>query len=586
MLALVAGAAIAQDRPESILPPGFNETTPPPPADRPPPRAQPNPAAPGPAPFAPPLSPGKTDDLTGNSLADETAGTPVPVDPAAIANYELPGYARRSLDRVGIIGASDGGLPANGFGTTNGRFLALLMARLNAPLPSRWLSIALRRSLASQLDTPVGVNGADFAAERAWLLVRMGESQVARAVVQAVDSDNFTPQLREAAMQAALATGDPGLVCPVVDDALAGPHDRGWVLMAAMCAGLSGVAGEGGRQIDAARKQGVARGIDLLLADKVVGTSSKRRAVTIEWDSVTQLTAWRYGLATASGTAIPEPLFATVAPRVQFWRAQAPILDAPTRAPGAELAAAQGVLSSTALIDLFGEIDEAEEGSSAEAAVARDLRSAYAEGDRAQRIAAMARLWDEPRGARSQYARLVLTSQAAATLPPANDSEADRLVASMLSAGIDGRAARWRDLVSSGGDGWAMLTLADRFGSILGRGDVRRYGGGARGDTERKRQMYFAALAGLGRVEPSAMASLAGELGVDLTRDNSWTRAIDRAAGRGEPATVVLLAAVGMQTANWHGVSADALYRIIAAFHRVGLDAEARMIAVEALTRL
>ncbi|MBY0283844.1 MAG: hypothetical protein K2W81_07755 [Sphingomonas sp.] len=586
VLALVAGAAIAQERPESILPPGFNETTPPPPVDRAPPRAQPNPTAPGPTPLTPPLSPDESAELTDNSLADETAGTPAPVDPAALASYELPSYARRSLDRVGIIGAADGGLPANGFGTTQGRFLEVLMGRLNAPLPSRWLSIALRRTLASQLDTPVGVNGADFAAERAWLLVRMGESQVARAVVQAVDPDNFTPKLREAAMQTALATGDPGLVCPVTDGALAGPQDRAWVLMAAICAGLSGVAGEGGRQIDAARKQGVARGIDLLLADKVVGTSSKRRAVTIEWDSVSQLTAWRYGLATATATEIPEPLFATVAPRVQFWRAQAPMLDARARAGAAELAAAQGVLSSTALIDLFGEIDEAEEGSSAEAGVARDLRSAYSENDRAQRIAAMTRLWDEPRGPRGQYARLVLTSQAVGALPPASDAEADRLIASMLSAGIEGRAARWRSLVSTGGDGWAMLTLADRFGGTLGRGDVRRYGGGARGDTQRKRQMFFAALAGLGRVDPSAMESLAGDLGVDLTRDNSWTRAIDRAAGRGEPATVVLLAAVGMQTANWHGVSADALYRIIAAFHRVGLDAEARMIAVEALTRL
>jgi hypothetical protein len=586
VLALVAGAAVAQDRPESILPPGFNETTPPPPADRSPPRAQPNPAVPGPAPLAPSLVPAPTDDLTANSLADESAGTLPPVDPAALANYELPDYARRSLDRVGIVSAREGGLPANGFGATQGRFLEILMGRLNAPLPSRWLSIALRRALASQLDTPVGVNGADFAAERAWLLIRMGEAQVARAMVEAVDSDNFTPKLREAAMQAALATGDPGLVCPVTDQAMAGPHDRAWVLASAICAGLSGVAGKGSAQITAARKQGVARGIDLLLADKVVGAANKRSAVTIEWDSVTQLTAWRYGLATATGTAIPEPLFATVSSRVQCWRAQAPGLDARTRAPAAELAAALGVLSSTALIDLFGEVDEAEDGSSAVAGIARDLRSAYSEGDRAQRIAAMRRLWDEPRGARGQYARLILTAQAAAALPPAADPQADRLIASMLSAGLDRRAARWREVVTGGSDGWAMLTLADRFDALLSRGDVRSYQGGSRGDTERKRQMFFAALAGLGRIDPATMTGLANELGVDLNRDNSWTRAIDRAAARGEAASVVLIAAVGAQTPNWHGISADALYRIIAAFHRVGLDAEARMIAVEALTRL
>lgn len=587
MLALVAGAALAQERPESILPPGFNETQPPPPpVDRPPPRQQLE--APTPGLMPDPLAGAPEDGaLLTNDMVDEEAGTPPPLDPAALAYYELPSYARRSLSRVGIVGASDGGLPANGFGSSDGRFLATLMGRINAPLPSRWLSISLRRMLASQLDTPTGVNGADFAAERAWLLVRMGEAQVARALVEAVDSDNYTPKLREAAMQAALATGDPALLCPVVDQALAGPHDRAWVLIKAICAGLSGVAGQGGPQIAAARKAGAARGIDLLLAEKVVGTASKRRAVTIEWDSVSQLTAWRYGLASATATEIPEELFATVSPRVQFWRAQSPALDGRTRAPAAELAAAQGVLSSTALIDLFGEIDEGDDPASAPAGVARDLRLAYAEGDRAARITVMRQLWGEPKGARGVYARLILTSQAASALPPAADADTDRLIASMLSAGLNRRALRWAGAVTRGSEGWAMLALADgASGARFSRNDVRSYRGGTSGDTETKRQMFFAALAGLGQIDPATVGTLAGDLDVSLTLDNSWTRAIDRAAGQGEAATVVLLAAVGTQTANWHGISPAALYRIIAAMHRVGLDGEARMIAVEALTRL
>ncbi len=586
-LALIAGAGLAQDRPESILPPGFNETQPPsPPADRPSPRVQPE----GPAPAQPPEAvPGVLDDgdLSGNTVADEEAGTPSPADPAALAAYELPAYARRSLARVGIVSAAEGGLPANGFGESDGRFLEVLMARIDAPLPSRWLSIALRRVLASQLDTPAGVNGADFAAERAWLLIRMGEAQVARALVQAVDTDKFTPKLREAALQAALATGDPALACPLVDQALSQPHDRAWTLINAMCAGLSGVAGQGGPQITAARRQGVARGIDLSLAEKVVGIGDKRRAVTIEWGGESQLTAWRYGLAMASATPIPEELFATVSPRVQFWRAQAPGLDALTRAPAAELAAAQGVLSSTALIDLFGEIDEGEDGSSTLAGAARDLRLAYSEAERAARLNAMRQLWDAPKAGRGQYARLILTAQAAAALPPAIDADTDRLIASMLSAGLGHRAQRWRGAAARGSEGWAMLALADdRSGARFSRSDVRAYRGGTSGDAATKRQMFFAALAGLGQIDPGTMATLAGDLQVDLGLDNSWTRAIDRAAARDEAATVIVLAAIGTQTANWHGISPEALYRIVAAMHRVGLDGEARMIAVEALTRL
>lgn len=594
-LALVAGVGVAgagwsQERPESILPPGFNETqpAPPPTVDRGASRPAPVPPPAG----APTLDPfaenGEEEDgLSGNAIADEEAGTPPPLDPAAIADYELPSYARRSIARVGIVSVAEGGLPANGFGSTSGRLLGTLMARLDAPLPSRWLSIALRRAIASQLDTPRDVAGGDFAAERAWLLLRMGEAQVARAMVQAVDNDKFTPKLREAALQSALATGDPALVCPVVDQALAGPHDRAWVLIDAICAALSGIAGQGSPQINAARKAGAARGIDLLLAEKAVGTGTKRRAVTIEWDGVTQLTAWRYGLATATGTDIPDALFATVSPRVLSWRAQAGGVEAVVRAPAAELAAVQGVLSSTALIDLFGEVDEGDAAASEPAAVARDLRLAYSETDRAARVGAIRQIWGDAHGTRRDYARLILTSHAAAALPPAADEDSDRLIAAMLSAGLDRRALRWRGVATRGGDGWAMLALADRFsGALLGAGEVRAYRGGTRGDAEAKRQMFVAALGGLGRLDPASLATLAAEYEIDVTLDNRWTRALDRAAARGEPATVALLSAVGMQTANWRGVSASALYRIIAAMHRVGLDGEARMIAVEALTRL
>ena len=64
---------------------------------------------------------------------------------------------------------------------------------------------------------------------------------------------------------------------------------------------------------------------------------------------------------------------------------------------------------------------------------------------------------------------------------------------------------------------------------------------------------------------------------------NAWTRAIDRAGAAGQPATVVVLAAVGMQTGDWRGVPAESLFHICAALARVGLDGEARMIAAEAI---
>ncbi|RZM07984.1 MAG: hypothetical protein EOP68_12710, partial [Sphingomonas sp.] len=94
--------------------------------------------------------------------ATPAADTPPTIDPAVLAQYEMPASARRSLDRVGPIGPGEGGLAADAFGDAEGPYLETLMRRLSAPLPSRWMSILLRRALVSRVETPVGVNGGEI----------------------------------------------------------------------------------------------------------------------------------------------------------------------------------------------------------------------------------------------------------------------------------------------------------------------------------------------------------------------------------------------------------------------------------------
>ena len=98
--------------------------------------------------------------------------------------------------------------------------------------------------------------------------------------------------------------------------------------------------------------------------------------------------------------------------------------------------------------------------------------------------------------------------------------------------------------------------------------------------------MLIAALAGLARIDSQASASLAQDKGLNLAANSRWARAIHQAAASGEKATVALLAAVGMQTAEWNRLPPAHLYHIVAALHQVGLDPEARMIAAEAITRI
>lgn len=507
------------------------------------------------------------------------------IDPAVLAQYEMPPSARRSLALVGPAGPREGAVEADAFGAADGQYLEQLMRRLSAPLPSRWVSILLRRTLAAQLATPPRVNGADFAAERAWLLLRMGEAGAARAVVQSVDTANYTPKLYEVAMNALLATGDPAGLCPLASSGARVTHERGWILAQAMCAGLSGDQRLATQLTTQARRQRSASGIDLQLAQKVIGAGPDGgQAITIEWDAVDQLTVWRLGLALATGVAVPDTLIATVGPQVNYWLALSPSVPLAARVAPAEAAAAQGVLSNAALVDLYGALQDSDEEGASGNAVADDLRTAYVGRTTQDRLKALRSIWGSD-AAPPAYARLVLTAHAAARIRPnADNLDADRLVASMLSVGLDRTASRWRSRVTPGSDGWAMLELADPdVTQRLSYSDLASYSGS--GDAAVKQRLLFAGLAGLGRLAPDDVERAASALEVRIGASNRWTEALDRAVQQRQPGTVALLAAIGMQTGSWKGVPPAMLFRIVSALRAVGLGGEARMIAAEAIAR-
>lgn len=524
-----------------------------------------------------------------SAAAEREKAAPEPLDPTELLQYELPDSAKRSLLIVGVPARGGAVVDPTGWGDADGRFLQTLMRRMDAPVASRWLHIGLRRVLMAQTNTPASVNGADFAAERAWLLIRMGESTAARSVTQAVDVENYTPKLYQIAMQAQLATGDAAGLCPLVGTALEVSNERGWVMAQAMCAGLGGNPDEAGRLTNAARRQRVATGIDYILAEKVVGSGAGgRRAVTVEWDGVSQLTAWRYGLAMATATEIPEAMMQTVGGHVGHWSAQSPVVVPENRIVFADPAARAGVLSNAALIDLYAAIDESGEGTSSVRTVARDLRTAYIAQNAADRIAAMRTLWDEPGLPGGNWSRMILTARAASQLPPSAElvGDADRLIASMLTAGLDRAAMRWRGTAAQGSLGQALLALADPNPRARFSGDlVDAYNGtGAAGET-RRTQLFLAGLAGLGRLSEGDIESAAQSYDLAIGAENSWTRAIADAAQNGEPATVMLLAGTGMQTPDWRGVPPEALFHIVSALRVAGLEGYARMIAAEALSR-
>lgn len=102
----------------------------------------------------------------------------------------------------------------------------------------------------------------------------------------------------------------------------------------------------------------------------------------------------------------------------------------------------------------------------------------------------------------------------------------------------------------------------------------------------RRSQFLLAGLAGLERVAPSDLSDFTSRTEADLTRQSRWSRAITSAADVNNAALVALLAGLGMQGEGWDRMTPRHLYFIVSSLRRVGLEAEARMIAVEAIARV
>lgn len=588
---LLAGGAIAAALPAlavSALPPGFGDPTaqpPPPPVQQPtaPPLTTPPPGFGDPANNVVDTSPEPTrplrEQVTTDSALEDLEALP-PVEPTRF--YDLPAAELRPVDIVGVIGADNRGLPLDAFGDATGPWLRTLMQRLDAPLPSRWTSILLRRALMSRVTAPPATDPVDWVADRVRLLLRMGEADAARMLAQSVDVDNYTPAMVGAAYEAALATSDPAALCPLVIRGRALSRDPSWPMAGAMCAAMEGEQVRAGALLDEARRGG-ATGVDLLLAEKVVGASADtRRSVSIQWDPVPELNLWRFGLAAATGSAIPDRLIGQAGPRMQAWLARAPMVPIGRRLAASETAAALGVFSAHSLVDAYTLAADMGEEAQPDPNIAR-LQTAFAGADAAARVGALRALWDEAGDdALRRHGRLLLTARAAAAVVPSEEfaGDADRIVAALLAAGLEEEAAGWADWVEPGGPGWALLAV----GAARPVVDAGRLDSFADADTSEDRQrarLLAAGLAGLGRIEPSA----AQNLGVDIGRENAWTEALDRAASGGRGGTVALLAAIGLQAPDWNGVPADHLFRIVRALRQAGLEFEARMIAAEALIR-
>ena len=563
------------------------------PAPAPAPAPADNTAAPTPTPqpsAEPPAQSQQGPSESGVGLVDAEELLTEPPPPPV----EYPSHARRSPFTAGALDPVRLGLGTAPWGEASGVFLSSLMRHMNTPLASRWAHIALRDALLAETQAPNGVNPVDWTAERAWLLLRMGEADAARMLVAAVDTDRFTPKMVQVAVQSALANSDPLALCPVRQE-MRRVESRAQPLVDAMCAALNGEPESAAAQIDSARRRGPVGGIDLALAQKIVGAASDSgRAVTIEWEPVEALTAWRYGLSTATGMSPPERLIDAGSPQLRAWYARAPLIPFQERLESARIATGLGVFSSQALTDFYAWIYDATDPNDLGGTDAWQFRLAFAGRDLETRLSAMRRLWGLGEGSLQREASRAMLGRAAARINPDPDlgSDAPQLIASMLAAGMDSEATRWTNAVGQMDDefadrAWAMLALAAPEGVNVdvSVGRIDDFIGRDESPGRKRSALLVAGLAALGKLDIDDASSLNSRYRLHIERSSPWTQMVGAAARRRQPGSVLVLAGTGLQASDWQSVPSAHLFHIVMALRNTGQDFTARMVAAEALAR-
>jgi hypothetical protein len=529
-----------------------------------------------------------TPGAEGEVVIEERTAARAPPPP-----IEYPSHARRDPSIAGTLDPSNLRLGTEPWGQAGGAFLSTLLRQMDTPLASRWAHIGLRNALLARARAPSGVHPVDWAGERSWLLLRMGEADAARMLAASVDTDRFTPKMVQVAVQSALASSDPLALCPLTDG-MRRVEPRILPLVEAICSGLNAEPQSATAQIESARRRGPVGGIDLALAQKVVGaTSDTGTAATIEWEPVEGLTAWRYGLSTATGMNPPERLIDKASPQLRAWHARAPMIPFADRLQSARIATGLGVFSSQALNDFYSWIYDQTDPNDLSATDAWQLRLAFAASSREDRLAAIRRLLAAGEGRLQREASRALVAAAAARIDPDPELQQDaaELIASMLAAGMDEQAARWAGAVermddSFGDAAWALLALgaphgtvdtsANRVNGFIGRDD----------SPGRKRSaLLVAGLAALDRIDIGAASRLNSRHRLNIQRTSPWTQMIGAAARRGQGGTVLVMTGTGMQAPNFQSLPSSHLFHSVMALRNTGQEFLARMIAAEALAR-
>ena len=451
--------------------------------------------------------------------------------------------------------------------------------------------------MLSNAVAPAGKgSGRNLVPLRAQLLADMGLVEDAVALLRVIPPEQRDPAAARLLAELSWRAGDPEGGCAVVQESVARmPVDSFWQQATIFCQLRAGQESEAALALDLLREQGEGDPTFLALADALSGTPD------VKVPPLTTVTPLYLAMVQAAGLKLPEIAIHEPPPLMLALIAESPAAPVEQRLTAAETASAAGVLSSKQLAAVY----------TAEPADAATLDSALDLPDLGTTPATRAILYQAALHAalpeqRAQFvqkalatdaldadywARLQLYLPLLADIPAAPELDwfAADAAHNLYAGGLFPQARTWLPILEQGQapDRLANFHALDALaGAVAAPLDVSAVSPAGSPDRMARVGAVIDALnEPIEGVAPDDMqAALPTAIQpVSMPRQNLnlWLD-LGEAAATGRTGETVLLSLVGLNATGLAVAEEEWLHRVVASLRRVGLEDEARRLAVEA----
>lgn len=298
--------------------------------------------------------PGTGDSDAGVQPGGTAAGLPVAIPKARLEGIEVDPLDEIEPDAIGILGPEDGGFGTEMWRGSDRFVVERLLRRLPDEIRSRAMRDLARRLLLSIASPPAQAAGyeapgpAALLARRIERLARIGEIPALNRLLAAVPARYEDEAMARTRVDGLLLARRYDEACRAVRTRIASYHQSPyWQKAMVLCQLIVGEVDKAMLGLDILREQGATDDpVFLGLAHRFVGAE-------VELPAEVDLSALHFALLDATGSPVPPGALARASPGLLFALAQAPGVDLEQRAEAAERACAKGLLDGAILAKTY-----------------------------------------------------------------------------------------------------------------------------------------------------------------------------------------------------------------------------------------